>query len=55
MPGKKPNLKVLENGDKNFYTEIGSGWNVARDGISVQLNSLPIDGKCVIFKRNAEE
>jgi hypothetical protein len=57
MPGKKPDYKVLvsrENGDKNFYSEIGSGWNVAKDGISIQLNSLPIDGKCVLFPRKDE-
>jgi hypothetical protein len=52
--GKRPDYKVLvsrENGDKNFYSEIGSGWNVAKEGISIQLNSLPVDGKCVLFPR----
>jgi hypothetical protein len=58
MAGKKPDWKVLvsrENGEKNFYTEIGAGWNVGNDGISVQLNSLPIDGKCVLFPRKSDE
>ncbi len=55
--GKRPDYKVLvsrENGDKTFYSEIGSAWNVAKEGISIQLNSLPIDGKCVIFPRKDE-
>ena len=54
MSGQKPDYKVLvsrENGDKNFYTEIGSGWKVARDGISIQLNALPVDGRLVLFPR----
>lgn len=58
MPGKKPDYKVLvsrENGDKNFYSEIGSGWKVAKEGISIQLNSLPVDGKMVIFPRSKDD
>jgi len=58
MAGKKPDYKVLvsrKNGDKNFYTEVGSGWNVAKDGISVQLSALPTDGKLVLFPRKDEE
>jgi hypothetical protein len=58
MAGTKPQWKVLvsrENGDKIYYTEIGSGWDVKNDGISVQLNSLPIDGKCVLFRRKEGE
>lgn len=54
MAGKRPDYKVLvsrENGDKTFYSEIGSGWAVKNDGISIVLNSLPVDGKCVIFPR----
>jgi hypothetical protein len=57
MAGKRPDYKVLvsrKNGDQNFYTEVGSGWNVAKDGISIQLNSLPIDGKLVLFPRDDE-
>lgn len=55
--GKKPDWKVLvsrENGDKQFYTEIGSGWSVAKDGISIQLNALPVDGRIVLFPRKDE-
>lgn len=57
MAGKRPEYKVLvsrQNGDKTFYTEIGSGWAVKNDGISIQLNATPIDGKMVIFPRNDE-
>jgi hypothetical protein len=56
--GKKPDWRVLvsrENGDKNFYTEVGSAWNVAKDGISIQLNALPVDGKLVLFPREEEK
>ena len=47
MAGQKPQWKVLvsrqsEGSDKTYYTEIGSAWNVAKDGISVQLNATPI-------------
>lgn len=52
MAGKRPDYKVLvsrESDGKNFYTQVGSGWNVAKDGISIQLNALPVDGKCVLF------
>jgi hypothetical protein len=58
MAGTKPQWKVLvsrENGDKTFYSEIGSGWDVKNDGISVVLNSLPTDGKCVLFRRKDGE
>lgn len=55
--GRKPDYKVVigrENGDKTYWTEIGSGWLVKNDGISVQLNSLPVDGKMVLFLRRDE-
>ena len=56
--GAKPEWRVVvsrESNGKNYYTEIGSGWNVAKDGISVQLNALPVDGKLVIFPRKDDE
>ena len=56
--GKTPDYRVLvsrQNGDKNYYTEVGSGWNVAKDGISIQLNALPVDGKLVLFPRKDGE
>ncbi|MBK7469685.1 MAG: hypothetical protein IPI73_02625 [Betaproteobacteria bacterium] len=58
MAGKKPDYKVLvsrEGNDKTFYTEIGSAWKVAKDGISVQLNALPLDGKIVLFPREDKD
>ena len=56
--GKKPDFKVLisrQNGEgdakKTFYTEVGAGWNVGENGISIQLNALPTDGRLVLFPR----
>lgn len=58
--GEKPAYKVLvsrQNEDKTetYYTEIGSAWNVAKDGISIQFNALPVDGRCVLFPRKDDE
>lgn len=56
--GKKPEWKVLvsrDNNGKNYYQEIGSGWDVDKNGISIQLNSLPIDGRCVLFPRDKDD
>ena len=50
--GKKPDYKVLvsrEGNGKNYYTQIGVGWLVAKEGISLQLDALPVGGKCVMF------
>lgn len=55
--GQRPQWKVLigrENGDKQYYTEIGVAWNVAKGGISIQLHALPVDGKMVLFLRENE-
>jgi hypothetical protein len=38
-----------KNGDKNFYTKVGAAWNVAKDGISIKLQALPLDGNLVLF------
>lgn len=58
MAGRKPDYKVLisrQNGDKTYYNDVGVGWDVAKDGISIQLHSLPLDGKLVVFpKRDSE-
>ena len=57
MAGTKPQWKVLvsrENGDKTYYTEVGAGWDVKNDGISIQLHCLPTDGKLVLFPRKDE-
>jgi hypothetical protein len=52
--GNKPDYEAFvsrENGDKNFYTRVGAAWRVAKDGISIQLECLPVDGKLVLFPR----
>lgn len=57
MAGKKPEWKVLvsrESNDKNYYTQVGAGWNVKNDGISVLLHCLPTDGKLVLFPNKDE-
>lgn len=48
----KPDYDVFvshENGDKNWYTNVGAAWNVAKAGISIKLKALPIDGNLVLF------
>ena len=62
MAGKRPDYKVLvsrQSGEgedaKTHYTEIGSGWKVSKGGISIQLNTLPTDGRCVLFPRDEKE
>jgi len=50
--GKKPDFSVSvsrKNGEKNFYTRIGSAWSVSKGGISIQFDAVPVDGKCVLF------
>ncbi|MBS4082913.1 MAG: hypothetical protein KGZ73_05130 [Rhizobiales bacterium] len=54
--GSKPDYAVFVSRpykegkeEKNFYTRIGSAWKVAEDGISIQLDALPTDGKLVLF------
>jgi hypothetical protein len=52
---RKPDFKVFISregkDEKNYYSEIGAAWNVAKDGISIQLSALPIDGRLVMFPR----
>ena len=58
MANRKPDYRVMvsrKNGDKNFYTEVGAGWDVAKDGISIKLHALPTDGQLVVFPRKDEE
>jgi hypothetical protein len=52
--GRKPDYAVFvsrESGDKSYYTEVGAAWNVAKDGISIKLHALPMDGSLVLFPR----
>lgn len=50
---KKPDYEVFvseKNGDdKTYYTRVGAAWNVAKDGISIKLKALPLDGNLVLF------
>lgn len=48
----KPDFDVFvsqEIGDKNWYTNIGAAWYVAKEGISIKLKALPMDGNLVLF------
>lgn len=51
--GNKPAYDVFVSReidkDRNFYTRIGSAWNVAKDGISIALDATPVDGRMVLF------
>lgn len=57
MASRKPDYKVFvsrniaKKGEEpnNFYTEVGAAWNVEKDGISINLQALPIDGRLVLF------
>lgn len=58
MAGKKPDYEVFvsqQSNDKNFYTRVGAAWNVAKGGISIQLQALPVDGKLVLFPPKEED
>jgi hypothetical protein len=59
MAEKRPNYNVCVSrkgsDDKNYYTTIGAGWNVAKDGISIKLQALPTDGSLVLFPRRDDE
>ena len=59
MADKKPDFNVCVSrkgsDDKNYYTTIGAGWNVAKDGISIKLQALPTDGSLVLFPRRDDE
>lgn len=58
MAGRKPDYEVFvskPSGNKNFYTKIGSGWNVEKGGISINLDALPVGGKAVMFPRREED
>jgi len=53
--GRKPDFDVFvskeREGDKPFYTRVGGAWSVAKDGISIELQALPVDGRLVLFPR----
>ena len=52
--GARPDFGVFVSrkgsDDKNFYTRVGSAWNVSNDGISIKLEpNIAISGECVLF------
>lgn len=58
--GRKPDYRVFisrksEGSDKAFYTDVGGAWLVKNDGISIQLNALPVDGNLILFPNRDEE
>ena len=43
---------VVKDGDtKNYYTTIGAAWRVQKEGISISLDCMPLEGKMVLFPR----
>jgi len=55
---KKPDFDVVisktseKDGEKkNYYSNVGAAWSVAKGGISISLDSIPVDGKMVLFPR----
>lgn len=54
----KPDYTVYVSeqvGDKTYYNRVGAAWNVAKEGISIKLNALPIDGNLVLFPPKPDE
>jgi hypothetical protein len=55
MAGRKPDFDVFvskdREGDKPFYTRVGGAWNVAKEGISIELQALPLDGRLILFPK----
>jgi len=51
--GQRPQYDVFVSREieagKNFYTKIGSAWNVSKDGISITIDATPVDGRMVLF------
>lgn len=44
-----------KNGEKTYYTRIGSAWNVSNDGVSLKFDALPVNGECVLFPPRDQE
>lgn len=57
--GNKPDYAVYvtrEGRDgKQFYTRVGAAWRVGNDGISIELDALPVNGEMVCFPPREEE
>ena len=49
--GRAPDYRVFTvrgDGDDAWWTRIGSAWKTKGDGINIQLDALPLDGKLVL-------
>ena len=38
-----------KNGDKNYYTRVGSAWHVSNDGVSIKMEPGVSVSECVLF------
>ncbi len=51
--GERPAYDVFVSREmadgKHFYSKVGSAWNVAKEGISIKLDALPVNGSLVLF------
>jgi len=61
MSNKKPTLiaytvKDRGEGQKAIWTRIGAAWpHGSGNGLSIQLDALPIDGRIVLTEPKADE
>lgn len=49
---KQPDFHVYtpyKNGEKTSFLEIGAAWKNRKDGYSIRLKALPINGELVLF------
>lgn len=57
--GSKPNYIAysVRPGKKNdgHWQKIGAAWNNKGDGLTLELNAIPLDGKVVLRNREALE
>lgn len=57
--GSKPDYGAFvtrKSGEKNYYTRVGSAWNVSNDGISIKLEpSIAVTNDMVLFPPRDEE
>ncbi len=49
-------VKDLEDGDKSHWTTIGAAWaHKDGDGLNIQLDAMPLNGRLVIRKATARQ
>ena len=56
--GPKYHVFTSEKGkdDKNYYTKVGAAWPLKdRDGLSIKLEALPVNGELVLFPPKAKD